>query len=107
MSTILRRPKAKNPSSSSDRANKKANHLSLEGSGEALHVVGKGTVVGEELHVGTIDKEVTSSLLLQVLLAAERGETPVLGDDDLLATGELVLRAAESLESGSLVCRVG
>jgi len=46
---------------------------------------------------------VTSSLLLQILLAAEGGETPVLGDNDLLATRELVLGAAEGFEGNSLV----
>lgn len=61
-------------------------------------------MVGQELNVSTIDLDATSSLLLQVLLATERGEAPVLGDNDLLATGELVLRAAESLESSGLVC---
>jgi hypothetical protein len=61
-------------------------------------------VVAEELNVGAVDQEAAGSLALEVLLAAERGETPVLGDDDLLATGELVLRAAESLEGKSAVC---
>jgi hypothetical protein len=78
-------------------------HLSLESGREALHVVLQGAVVGEELDVGTIGKEVTSGLLLEVLLATERSEAPVLGDNDLLATRELVLGATESLKSGSLV----
>lgn len=60
-------------------------------------------MVGQELDVGTVDLDATSSNLLQVLLAAERGETPVLGDDDLLATGELVLGAAEGLKSDGAV----
>ena len=60
-------------------------------------------MVGQELHVGTVHLDAASSLLLQVLLATERGETPVLGDDDLLATGELVLGSAEGLEGGSTV----
>jgi hypothetical protein len=60
-------------------------------------------VVGKELNVGTVDLDAASSLLLQVLVAAERGETPVLGDDDLLATGELVLRSAQGLESVTTV----
>ena len=81
--------------------------LSGESAGETLHVALKGTTVAEELDVSTIDEELASSLLLEVLLAAKRGETPVLGDDDLLATGELVLRAAEGLKGESLVCRVG
>lgn len=82
---------------------KSVQSLSLESLGEALHVVRKRTVVGQELNVGTVDLDAASSLLLQVLLAAERGETPVLGDNDLLATGELVLGAAEGLKSSGLV----
>ena len=85
------------------QAQKKTTPLSGESLGEALHVVLQGTVVGKELDVGTIDLDAASSPLLQVLLAAEGSETPVLGDDDLLATGELVLGAAESLESGGAV----
>ena len=39
-----------------------------------------------------------------VLLATERGEAPVLADDDLLAAGELVLAAAEGFDGGGAVC---
>lgn len=85
------------------QAQKKKQPLSLESLGEALHVVSQGAVVGQELHVSTVDLDAASSLLLQVLLAAEGGETPVLGDNDLLATGELVLGAAEGLEGGGAV----
>lgn len=63
-------------------------------------------MVGQELHVGTIHLNAASSLLLQVLLATEGSETPVLGDDDLLATGELVLGSAEGLEGESTVCEI-
>lgn len=63
-------------------------------------------MVGQELHVGTVHLDATSSLLLQVLLATERGETPVLGDNDLLAARELVLGSAEGLEGESTVCKV-
>lgn len=78
--------------------------LSLEGLGEAAHVVCKGTLVAEELDVGTVDTDTALLALGDVLLAAERGEAPVLGDDDLLATGELVLGTTESLKSGGAVC---
>lgn len=71
--------------------------LSLEGLGETAHVVLKGTPGAEELDVGTVDADLALLALLDVLLAAKGGETPVLGDDDLLATGELVLGATESL----------
>lgn len=78
-------------------------HLSREGIGEASHVVRENTLVAEELDVGTVNEDAATGLRLQVLLTTERGEAPVLGDDDLLATGELVLGATESLESNSAV----
>lgn len=78
--------------------------LSRESLGEALHVVLQGTVVGQELHVSTIHLDAASSLLLQVLFATEGSETPVLGDNDLLATGELVLGSTQGLEGESTVC---
>jgi hypothetical protein len=56
-------------------------------------------VVAEELDVSTVNLDAAGSLLLKILLAAQRGEAPVLGDDDLLAARELVLGAAESLKS--------
>jgi hypothetical protein len=66
-------------------------HLSLllESLGEAAHVVGESTLGAEELDVGTVDPDLALLALLDVLLALEGSETPVLGDDDLLATGEL------------------
>jgi hypothetical protein len=73
--------------------------LSAEGIRETPHVVLQVAVVGKELDVGTIVENAASSLLLQVLLAAQGGEAPVLRDDDLLPARELVLRAAESLQS--------
>ena len=85
----------------------KTNHrLRLrESLGESLDVSLEVAVVGEELHVGTVDLDAAGGLLLQVLLAAQRGEAPVLGDDDLLATGELVLGSAEGLEGVGAVYR--
>ena len=80
-------------------------HLSgsLEGTGEALHVLLDLTVATEELNVGTVLAELALLAELNVVVTAEGGEAPVLGDDDLLATGELVHGAAESLESGGAV----
>jgi hypothetical protein len=63
-------------------------------------------VVSQELDVGTIHLDAASGLLLQILLAAEGGEAPVLGDDDLLPARELVLRAAESLEGNGAVWEI-
>lgn len=45
----------------------------------------------QELNICAINEDLSGVLLIQILLTAERGETPVLGDDDLLATRELVL----------------
>jgi hypothetical protein len=66
-------------------------NLSLlsESLGEAAHVRLEVALVAEELDVGTVDLDLALLALLEVLLTAERGETPALGDDDLLATGEL------------------
>jgi len=67
-------------------------HLSLlESSWESSDVVGKLAVVGQELDISTINQDLSGGLLLHVFLTAKRGETPVLGNDDLLATRELVL----------------
>lgn len=55
-------------------------------------------MVGEVLDVGTVDLDVAAGALVDVLLAPQVGEAPVLGDDDLLAAGELVLGAAEGLD---------
>lgn len=60
-------------------------------------------MVAEELNVSTVDLDTAGSLALEVVLAAERSETPVLGDDDLLSAGELVLGSSESLKSQSTV----
>ena len=87
-------------------ANNNPLHLNLgESLREALDVALEVAVVGEELHVGTVDLDAAGGLLLQVLLATQRGEAPVLGDDDLLETGELVLGWAEDLEGVGAVYR--
>lgn len=81
------------------------NHLSLssESRGEAAHVVLDLAVASQELDVGTILLELAGIAHLDVLLATDGGETPVLGDNDLLATGELVHGTAEGLDGGGLV----
>jgi len=81
--------------------------LLVESLGEAAEVGLEVALVAEELDVGTVDLDAALLALGDVLLAAERGEAPVLGDDDLLATRELVLGAAESLEGGGLVGVLG
>jgi hypothetical protein len=74
-----------------------------ESLGEAADVLLNGTVVAEELNVGTVDLDTAGSLALEVVLAAERSEAPVLGDDDLLSARELVLGSSQSLKSQSTV----
>lgn len=78
------------PNSQSPKAKWKLENLSLGGESlrEAAYVLLETTLGAEELDVGTVDLDLTSLALLEVLLTAERGETPVLGDNDLLATGE-------------------
>jgi len=77
--------------------------LLLERIGEAAHVLLEVALVTEELDVGAVNLDTTLLALSDVLLAAERSETPVLRDDDLLATRELVLGATESLDGGGAV----
>jgi hypothetical protein len=77
--------------------------LGLECIGEALHVVGKFALVAEELDVGAVVLEAALGALSDVLFAAEGCEAPVLGDDDLLAAGELVLGSAEGFNGGGAV----
>ena len=50
----------------------------------------------QELDVGTVGLDLSVGALLDVLIATERGEPPVLGDDDLLATGEPAIRVSGS-----------
>jgi len=77
--------------------------LLLERTREAAYVLLERTLVAQELHVRTIDLETTLLAFGDVFLATERSEAPVLGHDDLLPAGELVLRAAESLDGGGAV----
>lgn len=76
------RAKKKKPTSPSDLSG------GSERLGVSLDVGGEGAVVVEELDVGTILLDVARVALLDVLLATKGGETPVLGDNDLLATRE-------------------
>jgi len=77
--------------------------LSLESVGESSHVLSQVTLVAQELDISTVMLEAALGALGNVVLATEGSEAPVLGNDDLLAAGELVLRAAESLDGGSTV----
>lgn len=72
---------------------------------EYPNVTLNGTLVPQELHVSPIDPDLAFGTLLEVFVAAERCEAPVLGDDDLLATGEFVLGATEGFDGCGAVCR--
>lgn len=52
----------------------------------------------QELDIGPVDLDFALGALLEVFFAAERREAPVLADDDFLAPGEFVLRAAEGFD---------
>jgi len=76
----------------------------LESSWESSDVVGQLALVAQELNIGTINQNLSRVLLVHILFTAQRSEAPVLGDDNLLATWELVLGSAESLDSSGTVC---
>jgi len=57
---------------------------------ESLHVVLDVASAAVELNVGSVLEQTTLLLQLDVLLASEWCETPVLADNDLLAARELV-----------------
>lgn len=77
--------------------------LSGESVGESAYVLLQRAMVAEKLNISTINLDTTSSLALEVLVAAEGSEAPVLGDNDLLATWKFVLRSAQSLQSETTV----
>jgi len=60
-------------------------------------------MIAQELHVSTINQNPSTSLLLHVFFTTKRSEAPILRDDDLLTTGELVLRATQSFEGGGTI----
>jgi hypothetical protein len=87
--------------------NSENRHLCLAGSfvrtRESLHVVFDVALVPQELNICTILQHTAFLLQLDVLLASEWCESPVLADNDLLATRELVHRSSKSLDGGSTV----
>jgi hypothetical protein len=70
---------------------------------ESPDVILQRSLVAQELDVGTVNHDATCLAQLNVLIATQRGETPVLGHNDLLPAGELVLATTESLKSSSTV----
>jgi hypothetical protein len=82
----------------------KKNYLNLLGFSK---VVGERTLLGDKLDVTAIRSELTSGTSLNIVSTSKRSETPLLGDDDLLLTWELVLTASQSLNNNSLVGILG
>ncbi|GIX63528.1 molecular chaperone, putative [Babesia caballi] len=58
----------------------------------------EGTVGRDPLDVDTLVLKPALRLVLEVVLPGELGETPVVGDEDLLPAGELVLGPAQRLD---------
>ena len=75
-------------------------HLS---SGSSSEVVDELSLWLEELNVGTVVDDLLLSLEGLVVGSVEGSETPLLGDDDLLSSGELVSSSSESLDDDGLV----
>ena len=65
--------------------------LSLERIRENANISLNRALVPQELYVSSINPNLAFSTLLEIFVTAERSEAPVLGDDNLLAAGELVL----------------
>lgn len=70
---------------------------------ESLHVVRDLALVPQELNICTINQDSAFLLQLDVLIPLQRRETPILADDDLLATWEFVHRSSKSFDSRSTV----
>jgi uncharacterized membrane protein len=64
--------------------------LLFERNREALDVLREVALVAEELDVGAVDLDLTLLTLDDVVVTAKVGEAPVLGNNDLLAAGELL-----------------
>ena len=90
----------KNPITEMKRKKKKKK---VKLSSNALHLVGNGSVVGDELGVASVGNNTSTILEGGVLITGKSGETPLLGDDDLLTSGELELATTESLQDDGLV----
>jgi hypothetical protein len=61
----------------------------------------------DELDVATIGEELAFSTSGDIVFTGQGSETPLLGDDDLLLTGELVLAASQGFDDGGLVRILG
>lgn len=60
---------------------------------------GELTVVGDNLDIGTIGDKFAFLLEVLIFLSGELGETPLVGDDDFLSSGEFEFTSSESFHS--------
>ena len=65
--------------------------LRLKRCREQSHIALNRPLIPQELHISPIDLDFAFLTHRDVVVATEGREAPVLGDDDLLATGEFVL----------------
>lgn len=75
----------------------------LGGPGGHLEVLDEVALGLEELDVGTVVDDLLLGLEGLVVGSVERGEAPLLGDNDLLSSRELVSRSSEGLNDDVLV----
>lgn len=75
--------------------------------GELGKRLGQRTLLGEELDESSVLLDLSVLSSGHVLLSVEVGETPLLGDDDLLLAGELVSASSQTLDNGGLVVVLG
>merc|ERR1712107_607592 len=78
-------------------------NLSLNG----LEVFRKLTLLRDKLDVTTIGLDETLRTSFDVFGTVQGSETPLLGDNDLLLTGELVLTTSQSFNDNSSVGFLG
>ena len=70
---------------------------------EPLHIIRDRTLIPQELDIRPIDLDLPFLPQLDIVIASERREPPVLADDDFLAAGEFVHGATEGLDGGGAV----
>lgn len=75
--------------------------------GELLERLNQRSLFGQELDVSTVLLNLTILAASDVVFSVKVGETPLLGDDNLLLTGELVTRSTESLNDNLSVGLLG
>ena len=73
----------------------------------SLKVCSKGTMVGDVLDMGTVGYDTAIASCLLVLLTGKLGKPPLVRDDDLLASRELVLAAPQGLNDDGPVGILG